>query len=114
LLKSRDSLESAVARPLQWVHYRQADFALQAAVLAHGISETQNFLDGTKRTAAVALAVFVHLNGFELAQDGAELADWILGLSGGMTPEELGDLIRPRLRHLPPETASPSRLRDQP
>ncbi len=37
-LRSRDALEGALARPAQYAHYQQADLALQAAVLAHGIA----------------------------------------------------------------------------
>jgi hypothetical protein len=46
-LRSRSSLEDALARPASYARYQDADIALQAAVLAHGIAETQPFLDGT-------------------------------------------------------------------
>lgn len=51
-----DGLESALARPAAYAHYEDADLALQAAVLAHGIAEGQQFIDGNKRTALVAMA----------------------------------------------------------
>lgn len=50
-LRNRDGLESALARPGTYAHYEDADLALQAAVLAHGIAEGQQFIDGNKRTA---------------------------------------------------------------
>jgi prophage maintenance system killer protein len=50
-LRSRETLEGALGRPQSYAHYEEADLALQAAVLAHGIAETQPFIDGNKRTA---------------------------------------------------------------
>ena len=56
-LRSRDALEGALGRPASYAHYEQADMALQAAVLAHGIAQSQSFIDGNKRVGlAVALA----------------------------------------------------------
>jgi hypothetical protein len=46
-LRNRSGLESALARPETYAHYEDADLALQAAVLAHGIAESQCFIDGT-------------------------------------------------------------------
>lgn len=51
-LRNRDGLESALARPRTYALYENADLALQATVLAHGIAEGQPFIDGNKRTAA--------------------------------------------------------------
>ncbi len=45
-LRNRDGLEGALARPITYAHYENADLALQAAVLAHGIAEGQLFIDG--------------------------------------------------------------------
>ena len=50
-LRSHDALEGALGRPASYAHYQHADLPLQAAVLAHGIAETQPFVDGNKRTA---------------------------------------------------------------
>ncbi|MGH9099041.1 MAG: Fic family protein, partial [Acidimicrobiales bacterium] len=62
-LRSRDALEGALARPATYAHYQDADLALQAVVLAHGIAETQPFVDGNKRGALIALITFLELNG---------------------------------------------------
>ena len=59
LLRSRSALEGALARPASYAHYQNADLALQAAVLAHGIAESQAFLDGNKRLALVAMLTFL-------------------------------------------------------
>jgi death-on-curing protein len=70
---------------------------LHAAVLAHGIAETQPFLDGNKRTALVAMLTFLELNGHLVRATDRELADWIIGFSQGVTPHDTADLIRPRV-----------------
>lgn len=66
-------LESAVLRPQMAAHYADADLPLQTALLAVGISQAQAFLDGNKRTAALAAIVFLHLNGRRIAS-GQEMA----------------------------------------
>ena len=96
-LRSQPALESACGRPIQWATYGQADIALQAAVLAHGIAETQPFIDGNKRAAVVGMELFLNYNGYELAASDDELFEWILALSDKLSPEQFGDLIRPRV-----------------
>ena len=93
-LRSRDGLEGALARPATHAYYQDADFALQAAVLAHGIAESQLFIDGNKRTALVAMLTFLEINGIHVQATDPELADWILRLSAGATPDGLAKQIR--------------------
>lgn len=62
-LREPSILEGACARPRQYAAYAEADLALQAATLAHGIAEGQAFLDGNKRTALVSMETFLLLNG---------------------------------------------------
>lgn len=57
-LRNQPGLESALARPETYAHYQAADLALQATVLAHGIAEGQQFIDGNKRTALIAMLTF--------------------------------------------------------
>lgn len=96
-MRSRNALEGAVGRPATHAHYEQADLALQASVLAHGIAQTQPFVDGNKRTALVAMLTFLDINGYSAEATDRELADWIIAFSRGATPEPIADLIRPRL-----------------
>lgn len=51
-LRSRDGLAGALARLATHAHYEEADLALQAAVLAHGIAETQPSSPSSKATSA--------------------------------------------------------------
>jgi death-on-curing family protein len=98
LLRSCSAFEGALARPASYAHYQNADLALQAAVLAHGIAESQAFLDGNKRLALVAMLTFLEANGYRVEATDPELAGWIIDLSATLMPEQLADAIRPRLR----------------
>jgi death-on-curing protein len=97
-LRNLAGLESALARPRIHAHYENADLALQAAVLAHGIAEGQPFIDGNKRLALVAMLTFVEINGQPIEATDPELAEWIISLSAGTTVEQLAELIRGRLQ----------------
>jgi len=93
-LRNLSGLESALARPAAYAHYENADLALQAAVLAHAIAEGQQFIDGNKRTALVAMLTFLEINGIGVRASERDLADWILSFSAGATPEHVAQLIR--------------------
>jgi death on curing protein len=93
-LRSRSGLEGAVARPRTHATYSAADIALQAAVLAHGIAESQVFVDGNKRTALIALLTFLDINGWIVDADDDALASWILDLSKGLSAEDLAQRLR--------------------
>jgi len=88
-------LESALERPRRWAEYEEADVALQAAVLAHGIAETQPVLDGNKRLAVVAMITFLDVNEYELTADDDLLFDAMMELSQGLAPERLANILRP-------------------
>lgn len=97
-LRDPDRLLAALARPSMYAHYRAADLALRATALVHGIAEGQPLLDGNKRTAELAMTLFLHVNGVELALAiEVDLAAWILDLSDDLSVERLADLLRPWL-----------------
>lgn len=97
-LRSQDALEGALGRPASYAHCQQADLAHQAAVLAHGIAETQPFVDGNKRTALIAMLTFLELNGSKLVAADPELAAWMISFSSGTGPEEIADQLRSRIK----------------
>jgi death-on-curing family protein len=97
-LRNHDGLESALARPETYAHYQDADLALQAAVLAHGIAEGQQFIDGNKRAALVVMLTFLEINGWRVEASDPDLADWILSFSAGATPETVAMLLRAAMR----------------
>jgi death on curing protein len=76
---------------------RTPNLALQAATLAHGIAETQPFIDGNKRAALVVLLTFLEINGSRVQASDRELADWIIAFSAGMSPHEVAEVVRARL-----------------
>jgi death on curing protein len=95
-LRNRGGLESALTRSAAYAHYENADLAHQATALAHGIAEGQQFIDGNKRTALVAMLTFLEVNGLGVSASDRELADSILSFSAGATPEEVALLVRPK------------------
>lgn len=67
-------LESAVMRPQMAAYYEGADLIRQAALLAVGISQSQAYLDGNKRTAFAALRHFLALNGLDFTETSLAVA----------------------------------------
>jgi death-on-curing protein len=59
-----------------YTHYEDADLALQAAMLAHGIAESQCFIDGNKRLALVAMLAFLEVNGYAVEASRPRKRAW--------------------------------------
>jgi death on curing protein len=79
-LRDEGALESALFRPQQAAYYEEADLIRQAAMLAVGISQSQAFVDGDKRTAFESCDVFLRLHGHAFAGDPLDMAqrlEWI-------------------------------------
>jgi death on curing protein len=100
-LRDQGALEGALARLRSYADYEDADIALQAAVLAHGIAESQAFIDANKRLALVAMLTFLELNGYRVEAPDPDLADWILSFSSATTPQQLSRLVRDAMRPIP-------------
>lgn len=86
-IRSYQQLSSAAFQPYQSVFGEDAypTVAEKAAAHAFFIAEGQPFLDGNKRTAALALAVFLDLNNYELYETSeTELADMLIDLGSGI------------------------------
>lgn len=99
----RDSgmLDSALARPQHKFAYGGGDIDLPALVAAYafGIARNHPFVDGNKRTAAVACETFLDLNGHTLTAEDADLYPVFLALAGGeMDEESLADWLRDYIR----------------
>ena len=92
-------LESALARPLHLAAYGSPDAAVLAAAYGYGIARNHPFVDGNKRTAFVAVELFLALNGFGLAASDADCVITMLKLAAGeLAEEELADWLRGHLR----------------
>ena len=105
-VRDRAMLESALARPQQRFAYasEQADPIALAAAYAFGLSRNHPFVDGNKRTAAVACELFLELNGYQLLADDSDLYPVFMALAAGeLSEESLIDWLR---RHARPTQVS--------
>lgn len=80
-------LESALARPLQLAVYGEPDAAALAAAYGFGLAKNHPFIDGNKRSAFVAVELFLALNGWQLDADDAGCVMAMLSLAGGDSSE---------------------------
>lgn len=83
-------LESALARPQQLYAYGDPapDLADLATSLAYGRARNHPFVDGNKRTAAVACETFIQLNDCELEAGNVDLYPLYLALAEGKLAEK--------------------------
>lgn len=79
--------ESALARPQHLASYGEPDVADLAACYGFGIARNHPFIDGNKRTAFVAVELFLELNGFELEADDAACVMTMLAVAAGELDE---------------------------
>ncbi len=88
-------LESALSRPELKAQYGEADLALLAASYAYGIARNHPFLDGNKRTAYVAMELFLMKNGMLLVSSDEDSVLTFLRLAAGeLSEDELAAWIR--------------------
>lgn len=75
--------ESALARPQNLALYGEADVFDLAAAYAVALAKNHPFVDGNKRTAYVAMELFLVLNGAELMADDANATLTMLAVAAG-------------------------------
>lgn len=78
---------SALIRPEQLVCYDTPDVADLAAAYGYGISRNHPFIDGNKRTAFVAMELFLALNGFDLLANDVDCVMTMLAVAAGEIEE---------------------------
>jgi death-on-curing protein len=85
-IRSHHALASAVAQPEQTVFGDDAyaTVAEKAAAYAFFIAMGHPFNDGNKRTAALAMEVFLEINGYELRQSDEDVEDMIVSLAANV------------------------------
>ena len=94
-------LDSALARPQQSHAYGDPtpDLAGLAASMVFGLARNRPFIDGNKRTAAVACETFIMLNDGTLDADDLELYPQYLALAeGSLSEAEFAAWLRQHLR----------------
>lgn len=88
-------LESALGRPRHLAAYGQGDVIDWASAYAHGIANNHPFLDGNKRTAFVAAALFLECNGHRVIAAEEEVVIMVLGLADkSVSQEALAEWLR--------------------
>ena len=96
-LRAPSTLEGALARPASYalLPRRRCGATGRCARARH--RRRSPFLDGNKRLALVAMLTFLEANGHRVDAADPELAEWVIGLSAGLTPEQPAERIRPLL-----------------
>jgi death-on-curing protein len=87
-LRDAGLLDSALARPLNRAGYTEPDIAELAAVYALGITRNHPFIDGNKRTAFVAMELFLRLNACLFTVGDAEAVVMFLAMAAGELPDD--------------------------
>ncbi len=89
-IRDEGMLLSALARPEQLWHYGSppSDLCSLAAAYAFGLAKNHPFLDGNKRTAAIACELFLNLNGMSFTVGEEQKYPRYLALAAGELSEE--------------------------
>ena len=98
-IRDEGLLESALTRPVSRAAYDPAtDIATFAAAYAFGLAKNHPFLDGNKRSAYVAMELFLLDNGFALLSSDEDSLLTMLKLAAGeMGEEEYAAWIRDKI-----------------
>lgn len=98
-VREENTLEAALARPQHRWHYEpQSDVATLAAAYGWGLVTSHPYRDGNKRTAFLAMAIFVGLNGYEIEAAQEEVVITMLATAAGqLTDTQLADWVRAHL-----------------
>jgi len=92
-------LESALARPQNLIAYGSPSLSELAAAYGFGLAKNHPFVDGNKRTALAAMAVFLDVNGYELVAPQTDAVTTILRLAAGELSEaQLASWIAANIR----------------
>ena len=77
------ALESALVAAQNRAHYEAAGLQVCAATYLWHLAKAHAFVDGNKRTAAMAMEVVVNVNGGSVVATDAELEELVLGVAAG-------------------------------
>ncbi len=87
-LRDAGLLESALARPVNQHLYKPGSGIPElAAAYAFGLAKNRPFVDGNKRTAFLALGLFLALNGWQLETTQIDAIETMLSLAKGSLDE---------------------------
>lgn len=99
-LRDEGLFESALARPQNLLAYEGVtEPARLAAAYVFGLAKNHAFVDGNKRIAFIAAALFLRLNECRLVADQAEATLVMLSVaSGAFSESELAEWIRKHVK----------------
>ena len=99
-LRDEALLESALARPINKQAYdEEATVFDLAAAYGFGLARNHAFIDGNKRIAFAAMAIFLSENGYEFVPDKMDALETIMRLAAGdLEEDELGRWIEANSR----------------
>ena len=86
-IRDEGALESALARPINRWEYEGSELPELAAAYAFGLARNHPFVDGNKRIAFLAMALFLRRNGVRFSPDQAEATAIMLSLAAGEVNE---------------------------
>ena len=94
-MRDEGLLDSALARPLNLVAYGDPDVVALAAAYGCGLAKNHPFVDGNKRTAFLAVGLFLRLNGHRLTASQPDATLTVLRLAASeITEPEFADWLR--------------------
>ena len=94
-MRDEGLLDSALARPLNIVAYGEPDVADLAAAYGVGLAKNHPFIDGNKRTAFLAVGLFLRLNGQRLVASQTNATLTMLQVAGSqLTEPAFADWLR--------------------
>ena len=94
-MRDEGLLDSALARPLNLVAYGDPDVMTLAAAYGWGLAKNHPFVDGNKRTAFLAVGLFLRLNGYRLTASQPDATLTILRLAASeITEPDFADWLR--------------------
>jgi len=75
--------------------YMHSDIFHMAAAYGYHICQNHPFLDGNKRTALIAMYMFLFVNGYQIALDKKSLYALVMGVANGeIDKDQLADFLR--------------------
>ena len=94
-MRDEGLLDSALARPLNLLAYGKPDLAELAAAYGFGLAKNHPFVDGNKRTAFLAVGLFLRLNGHRLTASQPDATLTVLRVATSeITEPEFADWLR--------------------
>lgn len=102
-IRDHGLLDSALAQPVATFdgEYIHKDIFQMAAAYGYHLCRNHPFVDGNKRTALVAMYLFLFVNGYQLIADKKSLYAIVMGVAdGSIDKQQLADFLASNTRKL--------------